>query len=128
MAANKYICFDMGEKAMQIGQSIPDHSQKALELYVVDGIKPGGFLEACLAGDMFRAVKTADTANAQRMWGIMDWVMNVMPPQAWGSYEHIEYWCEDPDGHRATFKKYVEEQIIMKKLKQPVDNNQTDPV
>ena len=57
----KFFQFEATEKAEHIKQFVPPHAQEALELYIVEGIKPGGFLEACLAGDLFRAAKIADT-------------------------------------------------------------------
>ena len=45
-----------------MGMEIPSHTLEALELYLIHGYHPGGFLSSVLAGDFFRAVSTADTA------------------------------------------------------------------
>ena len=95
-----------------MGMEIPEHTQDAIENYLLRGYRPGGFCESVLAGDLERAVTVADTVNRQNFWAITWWVQTRGPAQARGSYEAVQAWCEDLDGRRSQYKKEYEQNQV----------------
>ena len=90
------------------GQEIPPHTQSALENYLIRGYQPGGFLTACLTGDLYRAVQSADTANRSNLWAIVRWIMNYAPEGSWGSAEAMRAWTADKGGRRSQYREQCE--------------------
>ena len=99
-----------------MGMEVPEHTQRALTDYFVNGYAPGGFLSAMLAMDMQRAVSSADHDNRQMMWATAYWIVNNAPEGSWGSYEAIEAWCQDRQYRRTTFADAVEKAEVWKIL------------
>ena len=94
------------------GQDIPPHTQEALENYLIRGYMPGGFLTACLVGDLYRAVQSADTANRQMLWAIVRWIMHNAPEGSWGSAEAMRNWTADKNGCRTEFIEQCERKKV----------------
>ena len=90
------------------GQEVPEHTQQALENYLIRGYMPGGFLTACLVGDLYRAVQSADTANRQNLWVIVRWIMIYAPEGSWGSADAMRDWAADKNGCRTQYQKQCE--------------------
>ena len=101
-----------------MGMSVPDHTRESLELYLIHGYNPGGFLSSVLAGDFFRAVSSADTANRQMLWIIGNWVITEAPHDSWGSYEAIDNWCRDFKNCRTNYVYDIEQKQIVDILKE----------
>lgn len=93
-----HMLIDFGTK------QVPEHTQQALENYFIHGYQPGGFLTACLSGDLYRAVSTADTINRQALWHIVRWIMNHAPEGSWGSDEAMRGWTADRHGCRTLYR------------------------
>jgi len=76
-------------------QYIPPHMHEGLKLYVLNGVPPGGFLEAVLANDFKTAAGRADRINSKYLkeWALV--VANAMPRAAQGSYENVHTWIEE---------------------------------
>jgi len=102
--------------SVQFPEYIPLHTAKALELYLLDGLPPGGFLEAVLCNNLFRAVAVADSVNQEHLWSITKAVLNIAPIAATGSYENIEKWCEPDNEERLAFKDRMEKTAMWTKL------------
>lgn len=100
-----------------MGMEVPAHTQQSLEHYLVRGLHPGGFLESCLAGDMYRAVRVADTGNRQMLWAIVTWIMDNAPEGSWGSYDTVNNWCADQGGCRSSYAQTLEKALVWKILK-----------
>lgn len=90
------------------GQEIPPHTQEALERYLINGYMPGGFLTACLSGDLFRAVQSADRANRANLWAIVHWIMIYAPEGSWGSDRATKDWVADEGGRRTKYREQRE--------------------
>jgi len=107
---NQLIDFDQSQDSAvsYTGQSVPEHTQEALENYLIRGYQPGGFLTACLTGDLFRAVQSADTANRGMIYAIVLWIMHNAPEGSWGSYPAVENWCADKGGRRTQYREQCE--------------------
>lgn len=71
---------------------VPQHTQDALARYVEDRLEPGGFLQAVLTNDLFRAVSRADIVNQQRLPAIVRFIYNRCPMGCHGSQEAYEAW------------------------------------
>ena len=100
-----------------MGMEIPVHTQEAITGYLIRGWKPGGFLTAILAGDLFRAVSSADTANRQMMWAISRFIMTSLPAGAWGDYDSVHNWSTDKNGIRSEYVTDLEKNYIWQTLK-----------
>lgn len=66
--------------------------QQALKRYLVDGIRPGSFLCAVLAGDLFDAAVCADGVNTNLLFNWARLMKEGMPDEAVGSREAISRW------------------------------------
>lgn len=64
-----------------------------LERYFLRGVRPGSFMTAILAGDLYHAVQTADMSNRSviREWAL--WIMHNLPVDCYGSIEAVDEWC-----------------------------------
>jgi hypothetical protein len=107
---NQLIDFDQSQDSAvsYTGQSVPEHTQEALENYLIRGYQPGGFLTACLTGDLFRAVQSADTANRGMIYAIVLWIMHNAPEGSWGSAQAMRDWTADRDGRRTQYREQCE--------------------
>ena len=105
------------EDLKYVGMEIPQAVQESLEHYLVRGWHPGGFLESCLAGDMYRAVRVADTGNRRMLWAIVTWIMDNAPEGSWGSYDTVKHWCDDQGGCRSRYAQAVEKAFVWETLK-----------
>lgn len=105
------------EDLKYVGMEIPEHAQQSLEDYLIKGWSPGGFLTSCLAGDMWRAVRVADTGNRRMLWAIVTWIMDNAPEGSWGNYEAVEDWCNDKNGRRTVYAVACEKARVWEILK-----------
>ena len=55
---------------------IPQTTLRALDLYVKEGIRPGGFLYAVLTNDLFGAIGKADKANGAAIRDVCLYIYN----------------------------------------------------
>lgn len=74
------------------GYNVPLHTQGSLLRYVNDRCRPGGFVEAILAGDHSLAQNRADTENQISFNEIIRWIDEQMPEGIWGSYQKVQQW------------------------------------
>ena len=107
--------FHYGEDGMY---PFSEDFKDSMEHYLINGLEPGGFATAMLAGDLERALYNADTYNRQVFWAIAMWVRETCPPQATGSYEAVEAWCANKDGRRDRYKDELEKAFAWKQLEQ----------
>lgn len=113
----KFIEFDDEFSTGYARDHVPSHAQDSLENYLVFGYHPGGFMEAMLAGDLFRAANCADSANGPGMQGIARWISQNAPQKSWGSYDAVNDWCSDKDEKRTAYRTRLEKERIMEILK-----------
>lgn len=106
----RLIDFDMQDDIAlaYTGQAVPRHTQEALENYLILGYRPGGFLTACLTGQLFPAVQSADTANRSMLYAIVLWIMHHAPEGSWGSHKNMQAWIDDRDGCRTRYREQCE--------------------
>lgn len=99
------------------GMMIPQHTADTLENYLLKGWEPGGFVTACLAGDLFRAVAAADVENRKHLWAIVTWIGNFAPSSSWGSYEAVVDWVRDENERRSKWAISKEKEFTWRALK-----------
>lgn len=63
------------------------------QLYIEEGILPGGFLTAVLENDMVGAAGRADNFNKERLLDYSAWLANDIPAAAWGSRDVVRQWA-----------------------------------
>ena len=67
-----------------------DRFLPGLTRYVEAGIRPGGFLVACLENDLARAVERADPESLALLPKIVWWIRVNVPAGSWGSGERVQ--------------------------------------
>ena len=72
----------------------PEHMRSGLELWITDGIMPGGFLTAVLENDLKGAIMRADEINQVNMFGIVSFIYNRCPLDCWGSPGKVKAWAK----------------------------------
>lgn len=71
---------------------IPEHMRDGLQLYIEEGIPPGGFMLALLTNDLREACARADHINKYLIFDFVSCFWNEIPSQAWGSVEKVQDW------------------------------------
>jgi hypothetical protein len=72
------------------GFRIPEHMMGGLQRYINQGVEPGDFLFAVLAGkDLVRVCENADQENLHNLPAYASYLYNKMPASAWGSEEKV---------------------------------------
>ena len=74
---------------------IPPYMRGGLELYVYEGILPGGFLTAVLENKLVEAFMHADEVNAAALRDWASFMYWEMPTQSWRNWEKVEAWCKE---------------------------------
>jgi len=81
-------------------ERIPPIVLRRLVDYRDHGLRPGPFLSAALAGDLYGALAQAavedrgspDPVHTLAIPAIADWIKRELPGPAWGSYEYVGSW------------------------------------
>lgn len=100
------------------GYAVHDYNQEAFENYLIHGLRPGGFVTAVLANDLFQAAGRADFVNREHLASVASWVYQNCPAQSFGSYQAVEDWCEDRDGRRTAYTEPMFKQKMWRALQQ----------
>lgn len=82
------------EARQELERIVPPNLQSGLLLYFDKGIRPGRYLSALLANDLFEACRYADMVSARRMALVGLWVATHAPGHSVGSWEAVRDWCE----------------------------------
>lgn len=73
---------------------VPETIRRSLLRYANEGTPVGGFLEAVLTGDLFRACRNADGVNVRAIPAIAAYVDSELPGGAYGSPKAYGEWIE----------------------------------
>lgn len=73
---------------------VPASLHNGLIRYVAHGVPPGTFLCYVLSNDVRGAWWRASDENRQHMGAIVQWVIQYVPLEAWGSEAVVEQWLE----------------------------------
>lgn len=91
---------------------MPEHTKDGMRRYIVQGLDPGGFLTACLIGDLYLAVRTADTVNSRNLHAIVEWIMYYAPPGCYGSEAKVANWSKDVDQVRSSYVQWLKKREV----------------
>jgi len=73
---------------------IPVHMHEGIELWVREGIEPGGFLTAVLCNDLMGAAGQADIINRGKLFNYCEFLHNYAPSGCFGSKAKFVAWRE----------------------------------
>ena len=63
--------------------------------YLVYGYEPGSCFTAVLANDFIGAIRSSHPSNTvQAFKALAGWVYSHVPPEAYGSYDRVNAWCD----------------------------------
>ena len=110
---NQVIDFDkeMSRTGMYVGMLFSEDQKTALTLFLFEGLKPGGHLEAMFAQDYHRAMYNADIHSRTVFWATARWISDNAPAACQGSYEAVDFWCKSPE-LRAKYRLECEQKAI----------------
>lgn len=71
---------------------------KSIDLYILEGIPTGGFLEAVLSNDLQEAMGRADEESRAILFDVVYYLFNYCPSICWGSpKKHYDWLAMEPD-------------------------------
>lgn len=76
---------------------IPQRTKDAIDRYVNDHCRIGGFLKAVLSNDLVQSFGLADEENRKALFEIVSYVYNEIPGNSWGSPEKVANWIAARD-------------------------------
>lgn len=76
---------------------VRDHLRGGLIRYVVDGILPGGFLQACLCKSLIETARRGDPGSLVSLPGVVMFLEHYAPADCWGSVATVRAWTSTPD-------------------------------
>ena len=76
---------------------VPPHLHGGLIRYIVDGILPGSFLQACLCASFPDVARRGDESSLIGFPGIVAFLEHYAPRDCWGSREKVLAWTATPD-------------------------------
>lgn len=56
--------------------------------------RTGGFLQAILEGDLYRATACADIHNQQRIYHIVKYIVKTLPSESYGTPDKVMKWLK----------------------------------
>lgn len=77
---------------------VPPGLQAGIARYLVDRIRPGGFLCAVLANDLRDAIARADEDSREGLGALVTFLDAFAPVDAWGSPGALEAWLSAQSG------------------------------
>lgn len=76
---------------------VSEHLRGGLIRYVVDGVLPGGFLQACLCASLIEAARRGDPHSLMSLPGVVMFLEHYAPEDCWGSVGKVRAWTSTPD-------------------------------
>ena len=73
-------------------EQLPEHLRRAVKVYIEQGRKPGGFLQAVICNLLMEALGRADETSRARLHDIVRFFYNEAPPECWGSLDRMKAW------------------------------------
>ncbi len=71
---------------------VPVHLCGGLVRYIVDHVRTGDFLLACLENDLSNAYRRADDVSRERIGALVAFLWWEAPADCWGSVEKVKAW------------------------------------
>lgn len=80
---------------------LPGELREGMRRYVEHGIRPGGFLMACLSNDFVEVIRHCqDDINVRRLCDVAKFLWWELPSTLWGSRERVNQYSEDKKAER----------------------------
>jgi hypothetical protein len=79
-------------------ERVPEHTAGAIDAFIATGQPVGGFVNAVLTNDLFRAFDRADPENIAHMQDIVTYVYNEAPMGCYGNQETVDAWIRTQAG------------------------------
>ena len=83
--------------ASALKAGVPNHLASGFALYLVCGIRPGGYCLAVLENNLREAYAMGDEASLAGQRKTVTWLWNEVPASCWGSPEKVAAWKGDSD-------------------------------
>ena len=74
--------------------ALPEHMIGGVVRYVLHGIKAGGFMDAVIRNDLFKAVGKADDVNREYLHAYCNFFYNHAPSNCFGSQDKRDAWIK----------------------------------
>ena len=87
-----------------------------IELYLFEGIEPGGYLTALISGNLYMAACRADHQNSPRLADQAKWLLLNFPDNSFGTPENFKNWIKDKNKIRSTWAETMRTQHMWKIL------------
>ena len=87
-----------------------------IELYLFEGIEPGGYLTSLISGNLYMAACRADHLNKPRLADQAKWVLLNFPDESFGTPENFKKWLNDKNKIRSTWAETMRTQHMWKIL------------
>lgn len=86
---------------------VPNDFADPMANYLVYGYEPGSCFSAVLANDFIGAIRSSHPSNTVEAFkALAGWIYSHVPPQAYGSYEHVRAWLDlDPNARRSILER-----------------------
>jgi len=86
---------------------VPGDFADPMANYLVYGYEPGSCFTAVLANDFVGAIRSSHPSNTVEAFkALAGWIYSYMPPQAYGSYDKVNAWCDlDAEERRAILER-----------------------
>lgn len=88
----------------------------SIELYLFEGIHPGGYLTSLISGDLYLAASRADHQNRFLMADQAKWMFLNFPQGSFGTPENFLNWIKDKNKIRSTWAETMRTQHMWKIL------------
>jgi len=82
----------VAEKCRKYIHHLPDYMRQGMMDYIMEGVRPGHFLQAVISNNLKEACHYADDTNQHRLFDYILFLHNAAPMNAWGSKKHMESW------------------------------------
>ncbi len=74
--------------------NVPGHLHAGLIAYIIDHVRPGGFLQSVISNDLQGAVQRGGSVSFSYLRKIVDFMNMEAPSSCWGSVEKMESWIK----------------------------------
>ena len=101
---------------------VPRDFAEPMYNYLVYGFEPGSFFKGWYANDATSIVHSHAANTVGALKDLTKWMINCLPPDAWGSYAAVDAWIKMPAAQRRYLLEqrkliYTEQEEIMLVLK-----------